>query len=150
MERDTKRYAAFENILVFENYPVDKSLEEGVAGIKIKNLKAFERTNFPLTVSNRSGKEMSVHIAFETSKFTDDLINKILSNFSLLVSQIIADPDSKLSGLTLLSEEERNKILFEWNDTAADVDIKCMHEMFTDAAKIPDRTALESGNKIYL
>jgi len=140
----------FENILVFENYPVDKSLEEGVAGIKIKNLKAFERTSFPLTVLIAPGKEMSVHIAFETSKFTEDFINKILSNFSLLVSQIIADPDSKLSGLTLLSEEERNKILFEWNDTAADVDIKCMHEIFTDAAKkFPDRTALESGNKKY-
>jgi len=140
----------FENILVFENYPVDKSLEDGVAGIKIKNLKAFERTNFPLTVLIAPGKEMSVHIAFETSKFTEEFISKLLSNFNSLVSQIIKAPDSKLSGLSFLSEEERNKILFEWNDTAADVDIKCMHEMFTDAAnKFPDRTALESGYKKY-
>lgn len=140
----------FENILVFENYPVDKSLEEGVAGIKIKNLKAFERTNFPLTVLIAPGKELSVHIAYDTSKFTEVFINKILTNFKSLVSQIIKDPESGLSGLTLLSEEERNKILFEWNDTAADVDIKCMHEMFSDAVrKYPDRTALESGDQKY-
>ncbi|MFZ1322477.1 MAG: condensation domain-containing protein, partial [Ignavibacteria bacterium] len=140
----------FENILVFENYPVDKTLEEGVAGIKIKDLKAVERTNFPLTVLIAPGRELTIHIAFETSKFSDEFINNILSSFESLTEQIIAKPDSKLSELTLLSDDEKNKILYKWNDTLKEYDNKCVHKLFEDAAEnYPEKIALETGrNKL--
>ncbi|MBS1518086.1 MAG: amino acid adenylation domain-containing protein [Bacteroidetes bacterium] len=136
----------FENILVFENYPVDKKLEEGIAGIKIRNLKAFERTNFPLTVLIAPGNELTIHIAFETAKFTDDFIRRILSHFRSLIEQIINDPSGKLSGLSLMDEQEKDLILFERNKTVRDLDNKCVHRLFEDAVKnYSDETALESG-----
>lgn len=140
----------FENILVFENYPVDKTLEEGIAGIKIKDLKAFERTNFPLTLLIAPGNELNIHIAFETSKFSDDFIQNILSSFESITEQIITNPDVKLSELKLFSENERNKILFEWNDTSKELDNKCVHKLFEDAVeKYSEKIALETGkNKL--
>ena len=140
----------FENILVFENYPVDNSLKEGIAGIKIKDLKAIERTNFPLTVLVAPGNELTIHIAFETSKFSDEFIKNILSSFESLTKQIIAKPDSKLSELVILSEDEKNKILYKWNDTSKELDNKCVHKLFEDSVeKYSDNIALESGkNKL--
>jgi Non-ribosomal peptide synthetase modules and related proteins len=40
----------FESLVVFENYPVDASLTEQSNGVHIREVRAVERTNYPLTV----------------------------------------------------------------------------------------------------
>src|SRR5919204_2132780 len=41
----------FESLVVFENYPVDAALIEQSQGLKFRNIRAVERTNYPLTVA---------------------------------------------------------------------------------------------------
>lgn len=139
----------FENILVFENYPLDKSLENGVAGIKISNLRAFERTNFPLTILIAPGESLTIHIAYETAKFESITINQILSNFNVLLESIVKNPSGKISELSILTEEEKNKILVEWNNTNHDFPKdKCVFNLFEEQAeKTPDKIAAELDNK---
>ncbi|MDQ3194315.1 MAG: condensation domain-containing protein, partial [Bacteroidota bacterium] len=141
----------FDNILVFENYPLDKSLENGVAGIKLDNIRAFERTSFPLTVLIAPGERLTITIAFENSKFQRAIINQILSDFSNLLESILENQSGKLSDLSQLSEQEKNKILFEWNDTTHNFpDDKCVHDLFeSQTEKTPDAIAVESGNKKF-
>jgi len=139
----------FENIIVFENYPLDKSLAEGIAGIKIKNLKAFERTNFPLTILVAPGDELSIHMAYETAKFSKAFIEQILKNFETLLDNISKDHSGKISDLSILTDEEKKKILVDWNDTKKDFPSdKCVHEYFeVQAVKTPDSIAVELGNE---
>ncbi len=139
----------FENILVFENYPIDRSLENGIAGIKIKNLKAVERTNFPLVILIAPGEGLTVKIVYETDKFDRIFIDQILKNFETLLNNISGDSVSKISDLSLLTDEEKKKILLEWNDTKHDFPSeKCVHRLFEEQADLnPDKIALESGDK---
>ncbi|MEO8210865.1 MAG: amino acid adenylation domain-containing protein, partial [bacterium] len=139
----------FENILVFENYPLDKSLENGVAGIKINNLRAFERTNFPLTILIAPGESITIHIAYETSKFEASTIKQILGNFNTLLESITKNPAGKISELSLLTEEEKNKILIDWNNTKHDFPKdKTVSKLFEEQVeKTPDSIAVELDNK---
>jgi len=139
----------FENIIVFENYPLDKSLAEGIAGIKIKNLKAFERTNFPLTILVAPGEGLSIHIAYETAKFDKTFIEQILKNFETLLGNISKDASGKISDLSILTDEGEKKILLEWNDTKKDFPSdRCVHEYFEEqAVKTPDSVAVELGDE---
>ncbi|MDQ3021352.1 MAG: amino acid adenylation domain-containing protein [Bacteroidota bacterium] len=139
----------FENILVFENYPLDKSLENGVAGIKINNLRAFERTNFPLTILIAPGESLTIHIAYETSKFESSFIKQILSNFNTLLEDITKNPARKISDLSLLTEDEKKKILIDWNNTKHDFPKdKTASQLFEEQVeKTPGAIAVELDNK---
>lgn len=135
----------FDNIIVFENYPLDKSLENGIAGIKINNLRAFERTSFPLTVLISPGESLGIHIAYETAKFDEKIIQQILSNFKTAIENIISSPSGKLSELSVLTEEERNKILIDWNKTRHEFPKnKCVHQLIEEQFSVnPDAVAVE-------
>jgi amino acid adenylation domain-containing protein len=141
----------FENILVFENYPPDKTLEKGVAGIRVSNLRAFERTNFPLTILIAPGESLTIHAAYEISKFESSTIKQILSNFNILLEGIVKNPSGKISEFSLLTEEEENRILFEWNKTKHQYPAeKSIHQLFEEQAeKTPDEIAAElDGRKL--
>ncbi len=139
----------FENIMVFENYPSVKSSAGENTGLKISGLKAVERTNFPFTILISPSDEVSIKIAYEVTKFESNFINQVLSNFKALLEEISDNPSIKISDLSLLSRDEKNKILFEWNNTDTDFPSdKIVHNLFEEQAeKIPDNIAVEFGNK---
>ena len=126
----------FENILVFENYPLDRSFEEGVAGIKITNAYANERTNFPLAILIAPRETLGINILYETSKFKRSTIKQLLNNFKTVLQSISENPGGKVSDLSLLTEEDKRKILFDWNDTKHTFpDDKCAHHLFEEQAE---------------
>jgi len=64
--------------------------------------------------------------------------------FLRVLESIVANPTASLSQLRLLSESERNQLLVEFNDTAADyAPNRCLHELFEQqVARTPDAEAL--------
>ncbi|MEO6695101.1 MAG: amino acid adenylation domain-containing protein, partial [Ignavibacteria bacterium] len=138
----------FENIIVFENYPLDESLSEGIAGITIKNLRAFERTNFPLTILVAPGSELTIHISYETDKFDKTFIEQILKNFETLLENFSNKPFGTISDLSIITDEEKNKVLSDWNNTNKEFPSeKCVQEFFEEQLlKIPNSVAVEFGN----
>jgi len=59
----------FESIVVFENYPVDASLNQGQSGIKIEGVDTVWRTNYPLTVMITPATEIAVQISYDCGRF---------------------------------------------------------------------------------
>jgi len=53
------------------------------------------------------------------------------------------DPGKSIAEVPILTEAERNRILYEWNDTRAEYPDVCVHELFErQAAKTPDAPAV--------
>lgn len=53
------------------------------------------------------------------------------------------DPGKSIAEVPILTEAERNRILYEWNDTRAEYPDVCVHELFErQAAKTPDAAAV--------
>ena len=120
----------FENILVFENYPIDEDLKTWQSNLEIENVINFEKTNYPLTVTVIPGSELSITIDY-SSRFDTDTINRMLGHLQTLLEGILSNPQQRLSELPLLTESEQHKLLQEWNDTKVDyADKKCIHELF--------------------
>src|SRR3990170_7025990 len=73
----------------------------------------------------------------------------MLGHFQTLLECIVADPDRRLSTLSLLSEAERQQVLVEWNGKpihqACD---SCLHELFESHVKrAPDAVAVVCEGK---
>src|SRR5678815_812539 len=59
--------------------------------------------------------------------------------------RVVANPDRRVSEVEFLTEDERRKLLFEWNETQHPItrDL-CAHHLFeTQAAKTPDALAVK-------
>jgi non-ribosomal peptide synthetase component F len=66
------------------------------------------------------------------------------SNYEALSDAIHwEDPAKSIAEVRILTEGERNQILYEWNDTHTEYPDVCVHELFErQAARTPDATAV--------
>ncbi|MBR2876766.1 MAG: hypothetical protein IKC01_06490, partial [Clostridia bacterium] len=85
-----------------------------------------------------------IHYDYLTEKFTENEIERLHSHILNLLFDGIENENKKLYELNILSEKEKNKLLFEFNDTKADyLKDKCVHELFEEKVKEhPDKTAV--------
>ncbi|MHC5747096.1 MAG: amino acid adenylation domain-containing protein [Nostoc sp.] len=138
-----KGFALFDNILVFENYPVDPSLQQRDINFEIENFHVFERTNYPLTLTVNAGKELLFKITYDDSdRF--DTITRMLGHLQTLLEGMVANPQQQLSELSLLTSTERHQLLVEWNDTAVEYpQQQCIHHLFeAQVERTPDAVAV--------
>jgi amino acid adenylation domain-containing protein len=144
----------FETIFVFENYPMDRALSEGRksvqrAGLEIFDFHTYERTNYPLTAIVRLGRQLELRLAYETKRFDEVAIRRLLGHWRILLEGMSADPGRPLGTLPLLTEAEQHTMLVEWNRTAADTQSAgCVHDLFTaQAARCANAIAVITGDQ---
>jgi amino acid adenylation domain-containing protein/non-ribosomal peptide synthase protein (TIGR01720 family) len=139
----------FESIVVFENYPVDASVQQQNASLEISNIRGSEQTNYSLTVSAVPGSLLSVNISYDNSRFEATTIIRMLGHFQTLLEGIVAKPQQHFSELCLLTTDERHQLLFEWNDTQEDYpQDRCIHELFERQVHLtPDAVAVVFENQ---
>lgn len=85
-----------------------------------------------------------IHFDYQVEKFAEPEIEKLYGHFTNLLFDAIGDDGKKLYELKILPEAEKNKLIYEFNDTAADYPRdKCVHQLFEEQAqKTPDKTAV--------
>ncbi|MEO1430397.1 MAG: amino acid adenylation domain-containing protein [Cyanobacteria bacterium J06633_8] len=134
----------FESLVVFENYPIDSTLSNQIGSLQLNNLESFERTNYPLTLAAVPGSEFLFNISYDTVRFEQNTIKRMLGHLQTIFAEIVANPQRKVTELPLLTEVERHQLLIEWNDTATEYPKhKCIHQLFEEQVeKTPDTIAL--------
>ncbi|MCI0485175.1 MAG: amino acid adenylation domain-containing protein [Blastocatellia bacterium] len=143
----------FETILVFENYPIDFSsgfdvkdkAEPDQDGLEVSNLQFAEEVNYPLSLVVTPGSHLAIRLLYDSRRFDEDTVSRIADHLQMMLESIISDPRQKLSSIEILTQAERDQILFRWNDrTALHPSDKCIHELFEgQVEKLPDATAIE-------
>lgn len=90
-----------------------------------------------------------IHYDYLTDKFTENEIERIHQHICNLLFDAIADDSKKLYELNILSSDEKQKILYEFNNTATDYPRdKCVHRLFEEqVAKTPDKVAVIACDK---
>jgi hypothetical protein len=104
----------FESIVVFENYPVDESLQPQGRDLAIHNIRLFEKANYPLSLMAVPGSALLLRIFYDCRRFDADSISRMLGHLENLLQSIAANPYARISDLPLLTEAERHQMLVEW------------------------------------
>ena len=120
----------FESIVVFENYPVGEALTEQRDGVQIREVRAVERTNYPLTVTAIPGSELALRVANDDGRFEAATLARLLGHLQTVLAGMAADPEQRLGDLPLLSEAEWQQVVVEWNATeTAYPKERCIHQL---------------------
>lgn len=135
--RDLSRNPVFQVMFVLQNTPVQEVKLSGVDFSKMEI--RSETARFDLTLEIIPGADtLSCLLQYNPDLFDPSTIERMEAHFQVLLAGILESPDSKISELPLLTQNELHNILVEWNDTKTDFHQDgCVHELFE---KQVDRT----------
>ncbi|HLG62385.1 MAG TPA: amino acid adenylation domain-containing protein, partial [Ktedonosporobacter sp.] len=125
----------FENLLIFDNYPADTSIMEEMS-LQFERMQVIERTNYPLTMSVIPFRQMMIRVSYAGTHFADESIQRLLGHLQTILEGMIANPQQRLADLPLLTEVERQQLLFAWNATQTPLPQEpCLPALFESRAE---------------
>nr|VFJ86437.1 MAG: amino acid adenylation domain-containing protein/thioester reductase domain-containing protein [Candidatus Kentron sp. LFY] len=89
-------------------------------------------------------QSLSNAFLYNPDLFEAETMIRMVGHFQSLLEGIVADPSTRVSELPLLTGQERQRILVEWNDTRVPYpQDECVHELFEQQVREnPDAVAL--------
>ncbi len=121
------------------------SLDMGGLTIESMNLEQGVAP-FDLTMmAVESGSGLAASLGYNVDLFEAETIRRMLAHFTILLQEIVANPNQPINNLSMLPEAEQHKLLTEWNATEDTLDTSvCVHELIEkQAAAHPQKTALK-------
>lgn len=126
---------ALENLLTTPNFPklkVDLQEEETRTAFHDLSLFVAERPD-----------GLRVRFEYRTDLFDASTIEGMAGHFENLLAAIVTNPDVKVAMLPMLSETERQQVLYGWNTTREYPVQVCIHQLFEEQVKrVPNNIAL--------
>lgn len=103
-----------------------------------------------LVLEPDTGGKLGGRLEYMTGLFDQVTAERIAARYCSLLAAWLAEPDRPLSGLPLLTEQERTLILDTWNATAAEYpQDQCLHDLIAEQARLaPEALAVICGDQV--
>ena len=141
--RDIGRNPLFDTMFALQHF---EALKIEVPGLKVQSLDYETRiSKFDLTLTAvETGENLLFIFEYCTKLFKQETIRRFIRYFTKTISTVIDSHDIRISEIEIIDEEEKNRILYEFNDTAANYPKeKTIHRLFEEQVeKTPDHTVL--------
>lgn len=112
--------------------PSEAGVKYDLGGLELEPFEmAQQEGQFDLTLEMMEAREtLFGAFRYNTDLFDSATIARMVGHFQNLLAAIVADPTQKLSDLPLLSVEERQQLLTEWNRTTVNYpQDRCIHQL---------------------
>ncbi|HJU38103.1 MAG TPA: amino acid adenylation domain-containing protein, partial [Tahibacter sp.] len=138
----------FQVMLSLDNTPNDALALPGLTLTPMPTPR--DTTQFDLSLSlTDAGDTIAGYLEYASDLFDADTIERHADHFFSLLDGLLADDQSRVSRLPLLTDAQRRQLLVDFNDTAVDYPQgRLIHELFeAQAAAQPDAIALVHGSQ---
>jgi amino acid adenylation domain-containing protein len=99
-----------------------------------------------LVMCGTDGQRLALRIAFDPTRYRLATVTGLANGLVRMLAAVAADPSVAVADVELLGDDERERVLREFNDTAAAVPRECAHELIARwALSAPDRQAVTDG-----
>ena len=148
-ERDRSRNPLFQVLFVLQNAAALKVQLEGLAVETVPVPWASAKFDLTLQVEEQEGGELSGTLEYATALFDAETVERLAGHYVRVLEQLAAEPETRLSRLELMGEEEKRKLVEEWSGTeAAYPRGASIAEVFeARVEKAPEAVAVECGGE---
>ena len=142
-ERDLSHSPLFQVMFNLQNAPVSELELNGltVSSVPFKGVTAaFDMTLF---MQNTDNGLVGVW-EYNTNLFDHSTIERMIGHFVTLLEAVVNNPQERIDKLPILTADEKQKLLIEWNNTQSDYPVgKCLHQLFAQQVELtPDAVAV--------
>ena len=86
---------------------------------------------------------MVVQCRYNADVFSQESIERLVRSYRVLLESFVRDSNQTVGNASLLSKDELDLVLDEWNQTTTDYPKKCIHELFEEqVTKTPEAIAV--------
>ena len=79
---------------------------------------------------------LEIALFYDAQRIPPSEIYCLVEQFQTLLTRVLSTPTTAIQALSIISENERQRLLTDWNDTAVTYpDATCVHELFTAQAQ---------------
>ncbi|WP_019743417.1 non-ribosomal peptide synthetase [Bacillus altitudinis] len=137
-----------DHIVVFENVPAAKEDEqESLLGFTVEDMNVYEKSNYDLNLLASPGEQLQLKLAFNQRAFDPAFVRKLKDQLTLLIKGAIKHPDQSVHTLTLVTKQEKQRMLEEWNAPELEHDQLYLTKWFEhNVRKQPNAVALSAGD----
>ncbi|MEU8702271.1 amino acid adenylation domain-containing protein [Streptomyces sp. NPDC048680] len=94
------------------------------------------------------GDDVTATVLYAADLFAPDTVRQLMHHVTVVLGQVLADPDRPISAATMLDDADRHRVLAEWNDTAVPLPDGSVPRLYAEqAARTPDAVALVCGDE---
>ncbi|MFJ6208622.1 amino acid adenylation domain-containing protein [Lysinibacillus sp. NPDC092081] len=133
-ERDMSKNPLFQVCFALQNFPwptesVMSELDFSFEKLEIVN---NNTSKFDLWIQLVDKNQfLEIEVEYNTDIFDESTVRRILNSYEILLEGIVENPYQNISHLPILTADEHQKLLVDWNDTAVQYPLKdmCLHEL---------------------
>ncbi len=150
LERHSDKNPLFDVVFAFQNF---KQIKENPTAIAFEPYDIGERVAlFDLSLTVFEGKdEMLVNFQYDTKKYKTSTIKKFATYYLQIIKTIVADLTISLGDISLVTNNEKQQILNEFNDTKIDYpDSSHLVQLFEAIAESkPNKIAINENDRCF-
>ncbi|MBW8683316.1 non-ribosomal peptide synthetase [Chitinophaga rhizophila] len=141
----------FDNIMVFQNYPVSEVLTAADWQLKVDDLVMLEQANYPFYISVGVAGKINVNFFYNVALFEAAYVEQIKTHFRHVLLQFIREDNPLLGDIRLLNDAARSNMINMFSNAAGispATTYKTVVELFEAQATLtPDHTAAIYGDQ---
>jgi amino acid adenylation domain-containing protein len=121
----------FDSVIIFETCPVDEAPRHRSGVMPGLNApESFETTIYAMTLDVHAGEQLEIGYSYPRERFDAEQISALQAHMLQLIDEITTDAGRALGTITLLTPDERTKILDAWSlGKKSFNDVACLHEL---------------------
>ncbi|MDM8550508.1 amino acid adenylation domain-containing protein [Desulfobacterales bacterium HSG2] len=141
-----------DHLLFFENVPLGQELMQGwqggEEGISVSQIEIYEQfSNYDFNVIIIPDKDIRILFSYNENVYPQEQMERLADHLRAAIQSVLENPERPVGSINILPEAERNQVIHEFNDTAADYP---SHRTIVDlfekqVEKTPDNTAVIFG-----
>ncbi|NOQ24717.1 MAG: amino acid adenylation domain-containing protein [Bacteroidales bacterium] len=137
------------HIMVYENYPIinNEYLQENKADFDLRanKIKTYEQTNYNFWIAIVPGKNYKIRFNYDLKYYNTEFIESLASQLKAVIKKIVNDVNCKIQNIDFITESEKQRLLYEFNNTEKDISkVKNIIDLFDDQVNVnPYYEALE-------
>jgi amino acid adenylation domain-containing protein len=140
----------FDSVIVIENYPLDgAALKPGDGPLVIESYSIVEKNHYGLSLEFQLFDAIELNINYRKDTQAGETIIRLFQHFREILKSILNKPGNRVSNIEIVTEAEKNQILYEFNNTDTEYPgDRAIHRLFEEQAeKSPHRIALVANGQ---
>ncbi|MCP5045622.1 MAG: hypothetical protein GY940_00510, partial [bacterium] len=145
-----------DHLFIFENFPLAQQIEgygndnnkgkdnDDPSSLKLTDVTAFSQTNYDLNLMMSGVDRLNIGFNYNSNVVDEAYVKRLTHHFQLVLEQVSANEELAIEDLTLLSPQEKQRLLHEFNGPAREYPEHApIHQLFAgQVEKTPNAIAL--------
>ncbi len=145
-ESDASRHPLYQVLFSFEHSEFDSDSSKQSADLETDC--GPSQFDLQLQMCER-GDSLAAQFLYSTDLFDSATMRRMAGHYQRLLEGLVDNPDDRISRLPIMTDEEQQQLVSEWNDTWMEYPRQlCVHQLIeAQASRTPNATAVVFGSE---